>query len=530
MTSSASVPTVNGTSAAQASAPVTSGPPVLPPLTANQAPLMPRSSTLSPVSAIPASSTYSPDRSSRLDPFAQAQVESPGSAEDSARNFEIKDQPIPEDAGAAQAAMNDMANQLRLQAQNSGMNRVQGSVRGRRDVRNTVFIPSTNQEPPPASAAPSQDSSAPASTALATAVVGTAAATAIGAGSQEVMTPVKRSLGTGTIPEDGTHLSDAQSISSAQGAAGMAHHQEMTNPGLNASIIETVNTWFSETGVSRSFVVGEVALAYNPSGSSSQHELVRLQNYQQLEKCAQNPTFVTQSTAEDAQPGTYDVALSSISRPMPTVAFKYQLHIGESNLSAYSPLLITQAWQIIEGQASVIFLYSLNPAFSSIANPGSSPVPPPAQLTLKNVAVTISLDTKPSTSAENPQGPKAVGAQMMPVQNASFKKRASAVVWRFPELTLTPTQERLLVRFAVENNGMARRGGAEVKFEVQNTLGSALGVERFVNGAAESADPFADEDGAGSEGARRSAEQGGRWEDVSSRKTLVSGKYSASEQ
>lgn len=521
--SDASAPTSNGTYSAQQPQIDTSAPSHLPPLTANQAPLIPQSSTLSPVFAAPASSTYNPDRNSRVDPFAQAQVDSPISSDDTARNFEIKDQPIPEDAGAAQAAMNDMANQLRMQAQTSGMNRVQGSVRGRRDVRNTVFVPNTNQEFPSASATPTLDPATPAS-------AGTynTAATTGRTGSPELMTPVKRSLGTGTIPEDGSHISDAHSIHSAHSAVGMVHHQDMTSPGLNASIVETVNTWFSDTGVIRSTVVGEVALAYNRAGSPLDRELVRLQNYQQLEKCAQNPTFVTPLTSGDSQPGTYDVALSPISRSSPTVAFKYQLHISESNLSAYSPLLVTQAWQIVEGQANVIFLYSLNPAFSSIANPGSSPVTGPQELKLKNVAFTISLDTKPSTSSDIQPAARAVGAQMMPVQNASFKKRSSAVVWRFPELTITATQDRLLVRFAVENNGIAKRGGVEVKFEAPNTLGSALGVERFVTGAAEASDPFADEDGTGSE--RRSAEQGGRWEDVASRKVLVSGKYSASEQ
>lgn len=519
-------PTVNGTSSnvqqPQTSASVA---PSLPPLTANQAPLVPQPNTRSPVSAAPAPSTSSPDRSSRTDPFAQAQTESPISFEDSNRNFEIKDQPIPEDAKAAQLAMNNMANQLRMQAQSSGVNRVPGNVRGRRDVRNTVFMPNINQELPSNSATPDVDPSSTASP-----ITAPPSATATSApGSSELMTPVKRSLGTGTIPEDASHISDAHSIHSAHSAAGMAHHHELTSPGLNASIIETVNTWFSDTGVTRSSVIGEVALAYNSSDTTPERETVRVQNFHQLEKCAQNPAFVTPSTIEDSQPGTYDIALASITRPIPTVAFKYQLHLDESNLSAYSPIIITQAWQIIEGQANVILLYGLNPAFASVANSGSSSSSP-HQLTLKNVAITVSLDTKPSASQDAQPPARAIGAQMMPVQNASFKKRSGAVVWRFPELTITQTQERLLVRFAIENNGIAKRGGVDVKFEAPNILGSDLGLERFVAVSAETADPFADQDGVGAEGTRKSGDEGGRWEDVTSRKVLMSGKYSISEQ
>ncbi|KAK5072879.1 Suppressor of Profilin deletion [Lithohypha guttulata] len=494
-----------------------------------EAPL-PQIAVLQPQNAeLPAISPSSPTveanrRSFQPDPFAQtSDVTSP--AEESARNFEIKDQPIPEDASAAQLAMNNIQNQLRMQAQTSGLNRNQASVRGRRDVRNTMFFP--GQQPGlPSPATPDLGSpSTPASTLTmpTTATSSTPATTATDTPS-DVLTPIKRSLGSGTIPEDASHaVSDSQSIHSAHSMAGLAHHTDLHESGLNASLVETVNTWFSDEGVTRSFVVGEVALAYNRTETtSSSQEVVRLQNFHQLEKCAQNPQFVTTSSG-DHQPGTYNVALSSISRSMPTIAFKYQLHMNEANLSAASPLLVTQAWQIIEGQASVILLYSLNPAFGAVAISGTSPIPPPQELILKNVNITVNLDVK-STTGET-SAPKAVGAQMMPVQHAQFKKRSSSVVWKFPELLVKPTQERLLVRFMVENNGLAKRGGVDVKFEAHNMLASALGVERLASGgeaATPAADPFADE-----VEARKSAEGGQRWEDVQSRKVLVSGKYSA---
>jgi len=501
--------------------------PSLPPITATQEPLIPetRQNTLSPQTA---SAMQPPDRRSmQPDPFAQAADSSASPVEEPARNFEIKDQPIPEDASAAQMAMDNMANQLRMQAQSSGMSRVQGSVRGRRDVRNTMFFPNQQELPSPSTpnlGAPSTPGSA---ATVPTIMTGTTGPTTMTGSASDLVTPLKR-LGTGTIPEDASHAaSDTHSVHSAHSMAGVAHHQEMYAPGLNASIVETVNSWFSDEGITKSFVVGEIALAYNRSStaSSPDHEVVRLQNFHQLEKCAQNPQFVTAPTSGDHQPGTYNVALSPISRSIPSVGFKYQLHMDESNLSKYSPLLVTQAWQIVEGQASVILLYSLNPAFAPLADPGSSPEPPPQELLLKNVVVTVSLDVKPSTGYGAPS-PRAISAQMMPVQHAQFKKRSSAVSWRFPELTVKPAQERLLVRFMIENNGTAKRGGVDVKFEAQNMLGSALGVERLAPGAdtaTGATDPFADED----DGARKSAEAGQRWEDVQSRKLLVSGKYSA---
>lgn len=78
------------------------------------------------------------------DPITQAQRDATAAAlsgDDSSRNFQIRDQPIQEDESEAQMALSSIANQLRTQAQYSGINRVQGSMRGRRDVRNTMFIP-----------------------------------------------------------------------------------------------------------------------------------------------------------------------------------------------------------------------------------------------------------------------------------------------------------------------------------------------------------------------------------------------------
>ena len=459
-----------------------------------QAPVLPQISALQPASPTvpeaPAAYSFDNERTStRPDPSAQAAA-SP--TEESARAFEIKDKPITEDASAAQLAMDNMANQLRIQAQSSGLNRGQGTLRGRRDVRNTMFFPSPSPQELPTSetASPVVEKTIPetAPTSIATNLPTLAAI-------PSVASPVR----TDSISQ----TSDTQSIhSSYSTAAGGAHHQEMNAPGLNASIVETVNTWLSDEGVTRSFVVGEVALAHNHSGDQRDTEVIRLQNFHQLEKCAQNPQFITPADG-DHQPGTYNLNLSSISRSLPTVAFKYQLHLDEINLAAYSPLLITQAWQIVEGQASVILMYSLNPAFSQIANPGSSPLPHLQGFTLKNVTISISLDKEKA---------RATGAQMMPLQHASFKKKSGAVAWRFPELIVKTTQERLLVRFMIENNGLAGRGGVDVKFEAKDTLASALGVERL---GLEKTDPFADEDSTS------------RWEDVQSRKVLVSGKYTA---
>ena len=187
------------------------------------------------------------------------------------------------------------------------------------------------------------------------------------------------------------------------------------------------------------------------------------------------------------------------------ICLKYQLHMEKSNLAQYSPVLITPAWQIVEGQVSVIVLYSLNPVFGTEA------------VTLKNVSISVALDT-----TSDPTAARATSAMMAPTQGASFKRKASSVVWRMNEFSVKAEQERLLVRFTTGPGSLAKKGAVEVKFEATGRTASGVGVERMV---AKEKDPFADEgEGAAGEedGMRKS------WEVVPSKVKLVSGRYTAS--
>lgn len=421
------------------------------------------------------------------------------SGDDSARNFQIRDQPIKEDESEAQLALSSMANQLRSQAQSSGLSRVQGSVRGRRDVRNTMFVPSDAPDLPQAT----QRSGPP--VAIPSAVV---------PNEMTLASPIQRPpTAVPLLHDDHAVASDTTSIHSARSLGTSHNHPELHEPGLNVSILETVHSWFTESGISKSFVVGEIALAYTPIGSSDpEKETIRLQHFEQLDKVAVNPIYLTQTkldgaaSAED-QAGIYTVTLSPIRRPTPLVGLKYQLHLEENNLAQYSPVLLTPAWQIVEGQVSVILLYSLNPIFGNEA------------LDLKNVVISVSLDS----SGEG----KATSAKMAPPQGASFKRKTSSIVWKFSDLAVKPEQERLLARFMTQG-GLAKKGSVEVKFEIPGRTASAIGVEKLSSGdkEKETADPFADDSGEGSS-ARDSADVK-RWDMLPAKLKLASGRYTAS--
>ena len=547
--------------------------------------LQPQPSLASPqeLSAIPSS----PANTYPFDPISRAQQEAPPSQNDElGRNLTIRDKPIQEDESEAQQALSNMASQLRMQAQTSGLSRPQGSVRGRRDVRNTMFMPSMPPQDLPSSTTEQRSTSTIPEDMVATGIAAGAVAGGVAIATEgvpDLASPIKQLPSPAPILEDRTPasaVSDTTSVHSAQSLSGVVQHPELTSPGLNASIIETINTSFAPDGnVDKSFAIGEIALAYNPpaTGSDTNEESIRLSSFQLLEKVAVNPTFATAasssqdtSQSDEDRTGEYLIAVSSIRRPQPTVALKYQLHLDPSNLAQYSPLLLAPAWQCQEGQASVIVVYGLNPAFHSLldspSNPSSSSPDAPADtlLTLRNVVVSVSLDQSSSAAPSSPDDaistapsasspPKATTALMKPMLSASFRKRAGSVVWRLGTIHLTaadvlnlsassssstaiadeianaPVERKLLVRF-MTTAGVPKRGTVEVKFDVVGRTGSVLGVMRksstglsgTVGRVSEEKDPFADDGGSvgGSEGQER-------WEEVPTSRKLMAGRYTA---
>lgn len=310
-------------------------------------------------------------------------------------------------------------------------------------------------------------------------------------------------------------MSDTTSIRSGHTVTGPPIHQDLHKPGLNASIIETVSAWFSEGAVTKSFVVGELALAYNQQPETSLNSIrVRLDNFQVLEKVAANPHFVTEqrdTVQTEEKRGEYNIALPSISRPSPTVGFKYQIHIDPSNSSAYCPIIFKPAWNIEEFQASVILFYSVNPAFASSTSVDS--------VVVKNLILTVNLDTTPEEAREVAHATNAV---MYPNQGATFRRKQSAVTWKIPELEVkTGADGKFLVRFSTSSS-WPKQGKVEAKFDVDTTdAGGRLGISAASdNVEAREADPFADEDA--------EPQLAVTWNEVPTARKLVAGKYVSS--
>lgn len=327
-------------------------------------------------------------------------------------------------------------------------------------------------------------------------------------------------------------ISDTTSVHSSHtlhSLAGPILHPELHGPGLNASIIETVSSWFTEGAPTKSFVVGELALAYNPTGDSTPGpERVRLDNFQILEKVAANPNFVhdaqslkgkekeKETSSDDEKTGEYNVTLPAITRSAPTVAFKYQVHLDPSNLSSYSPVIFKPTWNLEERQASVIINYSLNPSFTLLET-----------FTLKNLILTVNLDLTPDETADPPREvARATQAVMYPNAGATFRRKLSAVVWKIPEFEVKATEEgKFLARFSTAVS-WPRKGKVEAKFEVStSSTESRLGLSACATPTTEQKeiDPFAD-DIPGTAGAEPKPNLKA-WKEVPVSRKLVAGKY-----
>ncbi|KMQ46214.1 hypothetical protein HL42_3113 [Trichophyton rubrum] len=412
--------------------------------------------------------------------------------DDSGINLTIRDQPIPEDESEAKQALNQVANTLRLKAQQSGAARGPGTVRGRRDVRNTMFFP----QPPLPGTGHSAENPFPA--------LNNAASAQPGAPEM----PRNQALPEKVIQED--HMPDNTSIHSSQtlhSLSGPITHPVLPEPGLNASIVEKLTVMLSEGVVTRSLVVGELALAYNNNTSgedASESQVIRLNNFGILERVAANPQFVTERSLtasggdiphDDSSKGQYQVRLAQIMGPTPTVAFKYQIHLDSSNLSSYCPVIFTPVWNEEEFQASVIVQYSLNPQFISSDSSAS--------VVLHNLVLSVGLDISQvdETTMRPREVAKAVGAAMHPSTGAVFRRKNSSVTWKIPELEIRPGEDgKFLARFTSSTSG-PRRGKVEAKFDAtcsNNT--SRLGMSVLTSQSSANSDhkdkeddPFADE-------------------------------------
>lgn len=173
------------------------------------------------------------------DPISEAQREAAGDDAEQPFKLSIQNQPISEeDPEAKQAALSNVANTLKLGSATAQRSR---TVRGRRDVRNTIYNPAGGL---PEALSDSSLASLPPSKPIAVSALTSEPSTA--------------------------GVSDSQSVRSGTSLGNFAHikHPDMSGPGLNSSIIETVSAQFDDGEIKSVSIAGEIAFAYNSSDAN----------------------------------------------------------------------------------------------------------------------------------------------------------------------------------------------------------------------------------------------------------------------
>ncbi|KAH8899765.1 hypothetical protein GQ53DRAFT_201130 [Thozetella sp. PMI_491] len=426
------------------------------------------------------------------DPISEAEREAAGDEAEQLFRVDIKSEPIAEeDQDAKQAALSNVANTLTQMGMPS---RKAGTIRGRRDVRNTIYMPAptvpelTSENPfPPSPSLPS---------------LLARPQTAIAA-----------------LASETSHASDTQSVRSGTSLGGASlssithfKHPDMHaagyGPGLHASIIETVSATFEEGVVKSAKVNGEIAFAYNPDPDSSNpdHETIRLNRFPNLDAIGPNRVFVGNTPSPDE----FNLDLSHLSVTSP--AFTYRVHAeAESTLAQHCPLSVHPIWKPQGDKLGLLLQYRLNP---------DSVFPKP--VTLSNVVFVARYEGRASGVQTKPSG--------------THLKEKHLIYWRLGDITLTDSYAKIICRIVGEQHHEPQPGQVEVRWDYSppstaEDIGSGISVSRLVEGKgkekatddAEEEDPFADDRGPQSPPLK----DGRTWADVSLARKLVSGKYEA---
>lgn len=183
------------------------------------------------------------------DPISEAQREAAGEEADQLFKLNIQNAPVEEeDPQAKEAALSSVANTLKQ----GPATRRTSTIRGRRDVRNTVYVP------PPGAAAGFNESALPA----------ISASPPMPAGAVFPRSPALQNLAS-EASVAGT--SDTQSVRSGHSLGTLVHakHPEMSGPGLQSSIIETVSAVFEDGAVKSANISGELAFVNNEADDVS---------------------------------------------------------------------------------------------------------------------------------------------------------------------------------------------------------------------------------------------------------------------
>ncbi|KAJ8119303.1 hypothetical protein ONZ43_g3719 [Nemania bipapillata] len=411
------------------------------------------------------------------DPISQAQQEAAASQEtEHAFKLNIQKEPVAEeDEEAKKAALSNVAHSLSAMG---GQARRMGTVRGRRDVRNTIYMPGPVSENSASSAV-----------------------------TPPIPTIFSRATGLSTLTSETSvaGTSDTQSVRSSNSLSSVvqAKHPDMHQPGLNSSLMETVSATFEGGAVKSVKVNGEIALSFNAGDDPSppSHLTIRVNNFSSLDSIGPNRIFVTNSPDH---PDQFTLDTSHLRNTH--IGFSYKLHVDtNAPPSEHVPILLHPTWKSQGDKLGLLLLYKPNPSFSFAAH--SSPVQ------LHNLIIFATYEGRASGAQTKPAG--------------THLKDKHLVYWRLGDVTLSPDADwqKIVCRVVGEQGAEPKPGSIEARWDFTPPMdfesSQLISLSRLDEGKGKEVeitddDPFAD--------AASSAAEG-KWVDVPAVRKLLSGRY-----
>ncbi|KAG7718477.1 hypothetical protein KL929_003077 [Ogataea haglerorum] len=280
-------------------------------------------------------------------------------------------------------------------------------------------------------------------------------------------------------------------------SSGQIHHPNLTQPGLNASIVEIYNASFKDGQVTGSNVIGEIAFSYLLDKSvqkiPSKVEL-QVSSSGALPSFITNPMFIQQ---DQQQPNHFTIVDPSQIHLRTVGGLKYMLN------GSKPPIVVHPIWKHEQSQSTVII--SVKPADELL------PLLESGSIELANLMVSVSITgAQAASAASKPSG--------------SFNREKNRVTWN---LTSTPfvfsashQEERLIARFMT--NGVAKEAdaGIQLRFTINSEAGadlvSRLNTDIGIKALADTAeDPFSSTEHIQED-----------WSPVTTLQTVIAGSYS----
>lgn len=269
-------------------------------------------------------------------------------------NLALATAPIQESEEERLAALEKMQQKLQLQPPQQPSRR-QTIARGRRDVRNTMFG-GLDDSPSSGSVTPN--------------VITPTTTTNLGNPLEQppVASP---DAANGSRPPQQSRQASVSSVNSSNpfdspglGGGFASTFVPETEPGLRATMLETINVIIRDGHVTRLQINGEIhlSLRLSPEIPSAQGPIhIRIGDFEKLEKIAPNPSFLAQVPDK---PGEYflnaEVLASSVSNGKGMLLFRYQVHVPAGQELATLPLQLEPAFRCSDGETRMILNYKRN--------------------------------------------------------------------------------------------------------------------------------------------------------------------------